>query len=86
MSDKYETFYATSRNIAEVAQYVEKTLNGVSPDRIVSISHSSAMDSGGPRPFSWYSVMVVLRRGGGRSATGRVVDARWVPRRFRRSG
>lgn len=64
MSNSYQTFYATSAKVSEVARYVDKILSGVSRDRIVSVSHSVAIDSGPGKATPCFSVMIVLQQAG----------------------
>lgn len=54
----YKTIYVSDQKLSEVARYVESKLSGVTEDRIVSISHSMAVDNG----WTHYSAMIVLKR------------------------
>jgi hypothetical protein len=58
VSHSYWTGFTVSKIFAEVAEYVDRTLEGVSQDRIVSVTHSMSAPSNGPTLFS---VMVVLK-------------------------
>lgn len=58
MPDKYWTGWIRNPDLRDVASYVEKNLDGVSQDRIVSVTHSSALDGRGTAMFS---AMIVLR-------------------------
>lgn len=55
MDPSYTTYWKTSPEIREIARCIETRLSGVSPDRIVSITHAMAI---GP---VWYSVLIVVR-------------------------
>jgi hypothetical protein len=59
---RYETLYCKNADIAHVAAYVDKTLQGVPRERIVSIDYSMAVDSGGTSPHFFHSVLIVLQR------------------------
>lgn len=58
----YKTYYCVNCEIEAVAHYVDRILDGVARDQIVSISYAHAIDSGGPSPTFFYSVIVVVRR------------------------
>lgn len=57
MDPSYTTYWKTDRDINEIAQYIETTLSGISPNRIVSITHSMATPG-----TAWYSVLIVIRK------------------------
>jgi hypothetical protein len=57
MSDPaYKTCWAVNQELEGVEAYVNRTLAGISPDRIVSVSHAMAMGLG-----PWYSLSIVAR-------------------------
>ena len=61
MSDRYITsFVSNKRSMTEVADHIEEDLRGVSPDRIVSITHAAALGEGPPATM-FYSALIVLK-------------------------
>jgi predicted thioesterase len=57
MADTYWTGWIENSSLANVAAYIEKNLNGVSQERIVSITHTAQIVPG----HSFYSAVIVLK-------------------------
>lgn len=58
MAEEYWTGYVTSKELGTVAGYIDKTLDGVSQDRIVAITHSTTA-----LQFDvWHTAMIVLKK------------------------
>jgi hypothetical protein len=57
----YETFYSTGESVQEMADYVRSTLDGVPQERIVSVTHSMALNDPGTLRVMVYSALIVVR-------------------------
>jgi hypothetical protein len=61
MSPTYTTYWRSANELKTIEKYVEKTLDGVEQERIVSISHAMADIGGSARAVLTYSVLVTIR-------------------------
>lgn len=57
----YNAYWRGSRELQVIEKYVERTLNGVEQDRIVSISHAAVDIGHASEAIVMYSVLITVR-------------------------